>query len=212
MTQDPSALVDDIVAVERRRDARIIVSLPARYTLASRRDTQGNRREFAGRIVNISSGAMTLIVPVKGAVAERVIAQCDEFGKLEGSIIRVLERGFVMSIALNEEDRAKLAVKIDWYENNKNHDVVDGRNHKRIIPTNPNTLLLLADKTMLSCFVIDMSASGVAVSADIRPEIGTPLAVGKVVGRVVRHFASGFAVQFIAIQDIETLEQKLIHC
>ena len=153
--------------VDRRRDPRIVVSLPARYALANRRDTQGNRREFACRIINISSRAMTLIAPVKGAIGERVITQCDEFGKLEGLITRTLESGFVISLGLNENERTKLAVKIDWYENNKNHDIVDGRTYKRRVPKNPQTLLLLADKTLLPCFVIDMSASGAAVSADI---------------------------------------------
>jgi hypothetical protein len=210
VTQNRGPLTNDVVFVERRREPRIIVSLPARYGLANRRDTRGNRREFACRIINISSRAMTLIAPVKGAIGERVITQCDEFGKLEGSIIRELESGFAMSLALNYNERTKLAVKIDWYENNKNHDIVDGRIHKRRVPKNPQTLLVLADETLLSCFVIDMSVSGAAVSADIIPKIGTPLAVGKVVGRVVRHFADGFAVQFIEHQDVECLEQRLI--
>jgi hypothetical protein len=55
-----------------------------------------------------------------------------------------------------------------------------------------------------------MSISGAAVSADISPAIGTPLAVGKIVGRVVRHFVGGFAVQFVELQDLETLEQRII--
>jgi hypothetical protein len=38
------------------------------------------------------------------------------------------------------------------------------------------------------------------------PETGTVLAVGSVVGRVVRHFVGGFAVQFIERQSRETVE------
>ena len=210
MTQNRGPLTDDVVFVDRRCEPRIIVSVPARYRLANRRDTQGNRREFACRIINISPRSITLIAPVKGAIGDRVITQCDEFGKLEGSIIRTLESGFVISLWLNDNERTKLAVKIDWYENNKNHDIVDGRTHKRRVPNNPQTLLVLADETLLPCFVIDMSASGAAVSADIIPKIGTLLVVGKVVGRVIRHFADGFAVQFIEPQDVECLEQRLI--
>ena len=210
MLDTPSPEADDVVFVDRRSEPRIIVSIAARYALANRRDSQGNRREFACRVVNISLHAVTLLVPVNGALGERVIVHCDEFGKLEGTIMRVLERGFVVQIATTEEERRKLAIKIDWYEKNKNHDLSENREHKRLIPKNPHSKLIFTDRSVLECFVIDMSVSGVAVSADIKPAIGTPLAVGKLVGRVVRHLDDGFAVQFVTLQDPEGLEQALM--
>ncbi len=210
MPQTPGQHADDIVFVERRNEPHIIVSVSARYAFASRRDTHGNRREFACRIVNISLRAMTLVVPVIGPVAERVITHSDEFGRLEGAIVRVLDRGFVMTINATDEERAKLANRIEWYEQIKNHDSLDSRSHKRIIPKDPRSNLLLADGCRLDCFVIDVSASGAAVSADIKPAVGTALAVGTLVGRVVRHLADGFAVQFIEPQNLDGLEQKLI--
>ena len=63
---------------------------------------------------------------------------------------------------------------------------------------------------MLGCFVIDMSATGAAVSADIQPEIGSPLAVGRSVGRVIRHFREGFAVKFIRPVERNYLEHLII--
>jgi hypothetical protein len=51
-----------------------------------------------------------------------------------------------------------------------------------------------------------VSASGIAVFADVSPPMGTPIAVGKVVGRVVRHFNDGFAVHFSQLQDLATVE------
>ena len=56
-----------------------------------------------------------------------------------------------------------------------------------------------------------MSASGAAVSADIVPKIGTPLAVGKVVGKVIRHLEDGFAVRFNEIQQLDGLERMIVH-
>jgi hypothetical protein len=210
MLDRPSSEADDLVFVDRRREPRIIVSIAAHYVLANRRDNHGNRREFACRIVDISSQAMTLLVPVNGALGERVIVHSEEFGKLEGGIIRLLDRGFIMQIALSDEGRKNFAIKIDWYEKNKNHDLDDNREHKRLIPKNPHSKLVFTDGSVLECFVIDMSVSGVAVSADIQPEIGMPLAVGKLVGRVVRHLEDGFAVQFVTLQDPEGLEQALM--
>lgn len=200
----------DLAVIDRRREPRIIVSLAAHYSLTARHDTRGNRREFSCRIVDISPSAMTLLVPVNGSLGERVIVHCDEFGRLEGSIIRRLDRGFVLKILANDEERLRFAAKIDWYEKKKNHDLPDNRRHKRLVPKDPRSILLLADGTQMECVVIDMSVSGAAVSAAIKPPIGTPLAVGKVVGRVVRHLSDGFAIQFVQLQEMNDLEQRLL--
>ena len=45
------------------------------------------------------------------------------------------------------------------------------------------------------------------MSADIQPTVGTPLAVGSFVSRVVLHLANGFAVQFFQLQDIDDLKK-----
>jgi PilZ domain len=208
--QHTQNLTDDIVDIaDSRRDPRIIVSLAGRCMLATRLDASGRPREFACRVISISVKAMAVLAPMIGAVGEPVIVDCDEFGKLEGSIIRLSKRGFVMSIGVNDDERSKLADKIDWYEKYKNHDVTDAREQKRLIPKDPRSNLTLPDGSLRRCTIIDMSGSGVAVSADVKPEIGTPLAVGKIVGKVVRHFAAGFAVQFIEQQSLESLEQRL---
>jgi hypothetical protein len=178
--------------------------------LGSRRDERGNRREFACRALNMSSCAMLLAAPVAGPSGECVIAHFDRFGRLEGSIIRVLSRGFVMSIAATAQERDKLAATLAWIEDHKNHDAYEARRCERIVPRNPYSWVTLADGRTETCFIIDVSASGAAVSADLKPEIGTVLAVGRVVGRVRRHFAAGFAVEFITLQDVDRLPALLV--
>lgn len=91
----------------------------------------------------------------------------------------------------------------------ENFDAPDRRNHKRIVSKNPRSRPIFDDGRMRNCTILDVSISGVAVAADIKPEIGTPLAVGKFVGRVVRHLNGGFAVEFLALQDFESLEAGL---
>ena len=89
----------------------------------------------------------------------------------------------------------------------------DARAFKRVIPQDPISTLIFPDATSMRCFVIDMSASGAAISADITPRIGTVLAVGRVPGKVVRHFSEGFAVQFNQLQEHQSLEKLVIfHC
>ena len=198
------------VSTERREDVRLVVSLPGKYSFASRRDKKGNRQEFACRLVNISFRALALNVPVIGPLGESVTVYVDKFGNIEGEIIRVLNEGFVISIRASDTEREKFVSKIMWLNRYIRQDAVNSRNHGRIVPRNPNSTLLLADGSIVSCFVIDMSISGAAVSAEIMPAIGTPLAVGRIVGKVVRHFSEGFAIKFVQEQSAEILEQLLI--
>ena len=153
---------------------------------------------------------MVLIAPVIGDVGEEIIVQSDEFGELRGPLVSVENRGFQLDIDATDEERAKLAAKIDWYEKHGNEETSNRRKHKRILPHEPLSTLVLADGSTPTCFVIDMSRTGVAVSAEIMPDIGLPLAVGRVLGRVVRHLPNGFAVQFVRKQDLGSLEQLLI--
>ena len=208
-----TADMDDVIEVaahERRDDVRVIVNLPGRYMLASKRNLKGERCEFACRIVNISLAGMALSAPVPGPVGERVIVYSEQFGRLHGAITRVMTTGFVMSIAANPQTREKLAAKLDWLDKQKDSpELPDSRRHARVVPKNPMATILLADGSTTSCLVIDFSDSGVAVSADLYPELETPLAVGKMIGRVVRRFAEGFAVEFLEKTPLADVERRL---
>ena len=184
--------------------------LGGRYSLANRRDAQGNRREFACRTSRVSPYHMKVDVPVIGGVGERVISYFGEFGKIDGWIRETVKGGFVFELAVARAIREQLASKMSWLDKQQREAVVDARAQERIVPANPHSELMFADGHTETCLVIDMSASGVAVSAETQPAIGTPLAVGRTVGRVVRHFREGFAVRFIELQDRELLEHLII--
>jgi PilZ domain-containing protein len=186
------------------------VRTAGRYSLASRYDGTGKRREFACRTTRISPFQMLVSAPVLGPKGERVIAYFGEFGKLDGFITDIVDGGFLLDLAVNKAQRMKLANKLEWIEKRqKDPTVVDVRDQQRIIPEDPHTTLLFADATALTCFIIDISPSGVAVSADIEPALGTRLAVGRTAGSVVRLFDEGFAVKFDQLQDPTRLEEAV---
>ena len=208
LPQAPNQPPNNAVVVTDRV-TKIIVSVPGYYELADRYDANGNRRKFACRVIGLSPEEITLFAAVSGPIGDRVITYSEEFGNLQGRISRVFDRGFAVNLAGTAEDRARRLEKLENYELIKNHDLPDRRQHKRIIPKSPHSTLVLADGSQLDCFVINISVTGAAVSADIEPAIGTPLALGSLVGIVVRQLAAGFAIQFIELQDPESLEQKL---
>jgi hypothetical protein len=184
--------------------------LGGRYSLANRRDLSGNRREFACRTSRVSPNQMMVAVPVVGTVGERVISYFGEFGKLDGLITGVTPGGFLIDLVVTKGRRELLASKLSWLDRQQRDMVVDARAQDRIVPESPHSTIVLADGSTTTCFVIDMSVSGAAVSSELRPPIGTPLAIGRCVGRVIRHFAEGFAVKFVEQQHPDRLERMVI--
>ena len=189
-------------------DTRVIT---AKYNIADRRDVRtGSRLFFACRVEHITPMEMMISVPVTGDIGDPVLVQVDRLGGVRGLVARRTRVGFVISISATESERDKLRVKIDWFQKNRARKVVNKRTHDRFTPSNPHSTLIFGDGSTLRCFVVDMSCSGAAISADIMPDAGTPLAVGKVVGRVVRHLPSGFAIRFVRTVDVNVLEDLLI--
>src|SRR6266851_9210973 len=110
----------DIVFAERRNDASIIVNIAGHFSISRRRAARGARSVFSCRAVNVSNREIALISPVGVAIGDQITAQIDHLGKLEGAVVRMLERGFVMSISARGEEREKLDDKIAWLDRYKN--------------------------------------------------------------------------------------------
>jgi hypothetical protein len=197
-----------VSAQEFLNQRAVNVMVGGRYSLANWYDHHGNRREFACRTTRVSPFRMLVSVPVVGKVGERVVSYFGDFGKLDGWISDTVAGGFLLDLETGKAQREKLARKLSWLEKKQNDpSIVEARNNGRIIPQNPHSTVIFADGTYRDCFIVDMSASGAAVSADVMPDIGMPLAIGSCVGRVVRHFRDGFAVKFVEAQNEAQLEK-----
>lgn len=192
----------------RTADIRFIGPVMGRYTLESRIRPSGVQT-FALRLQSISPHQMIAAAPVGGDIGETVTAHIVPFGNIRGAISRHLEGGFAVDIDLMPEQRRRLAARIQWYKKRVFSGVTDKREHARFMPREPKSAIVLHDGVVLPCLVIDLSSSGAALSVDYDPKIGEPMAVGRVVGRVVRKFDVGFAIQFIAEYDRDAIEELI---
>lgn len=193
----------------RQRAVNVVVG--GQYTLSNWLDPEGKPRSFACRTSRVSPFRMILDVPVIGRVGDRIGTYFGDFGRMEGEISDTVAGSFLLELMLTRPQRQRMSDQLIWLEKKqKDPTIKDGRKQARIVPASPHSMLTFADGAMKSCFVIDMSPSGAAVSADVQPEIGTPLAVGACVGRVVRHLDGGFAVKFIEEQGRDVLERRVI--
>jgi len=192
------------VSVERFLKQRAVtITVDGNYTLPNWYDCEGKLRTFACRTTRVSPYRMIVDVPVVGKVGDRLTSYFRDFGKFDGSISDTMDGSFLLELEMSHEMRERLADKLVWLEKKQGDPALfDARQHPRFIPTGSHTTLTLADGCVHRCFIIDLSLSGVAVSAELQPEIGTPLAIGSCVGRVVRHLPSGFAGMFAATYNL----------
>ncbi|MGZ5874407.1 MAG: PilZ domain-containing protein [Bradyrhizobium sp.] len=187
------------------------VAIGGHYTLANWFDAQGKPRTFACRTSRVSPFRMMVAVPVVGRIGDRITSYFGDFGKLDGHISDIASGSFLLELAMTTSMREKLATKLSWLDKKQKDPAVrEARIHARIIPASSHSTLTFADGSTRSCFIIDMSASGAAVSADVQPQIGMPLAVGACVGRVVRLLPHGFAVKFVEKQNRSELERLIV--
>ena len=183
------------------RFQRVKVSVLGRYMLA-------DRREFPCQVLEMSPGDAAVIAPVSGNVGEKVIAYLDHVGRIEGTILDSIEGGFVMEVAASPRKRDKMAAQLTWLANKDVLNLPEDRRHERVVPDNRHSTVVLDDGRRYNCKIIDISLSGAAIELAVRPAMGTPVTLGRMRARVVRHFQDGVAVEFASSQEMLTVVQQ----
>jgi len=186
---------------EASRFQRVRVSVLGRYMLA-------DRREFPCQILEMSPGDAMVIAPVAGLAGEKIIAYVDHIGRIEGTILNPTEGGFLMDIAASPRKRDKMAAQLTWLANKDVLNLPEDRRHERVVPDIRHSTVVLDDGRRYNCKIIDISLSGAAIELDVRPAMGTPVTLGRMRARVVRHFQNGVAVEFASAQEMLTVIQQ----
>jgi len=156
----------------------------------------------------MSPGDAVVIAPVAGNPGEKVIAYLDHLGRVEGTILESIEGGFTMDVAASPRKRDKMAAQLTWLANKDVLNLPEDRRHERVVPDNRHSTVVLDDGRRYNCKIIDISLSGAAIELAVRPAMGTPVTLGRMRARVVRHFQDGVAVEFASAQEMLTVVQQ----
>jgi hypothetical protein len=186
------------IVPDRRRHRRVSVGVVGRFM-------REDKREYPCQVVNMSAGGMAILAPVTCAVGERIVAYLDNLGRIEGLVVRAFEGGFAVRILASLYKRERIANLLTWLINQKTLGLTEERKHERIVPRINASKLILPDGTVHNCRVIDVSLSGASVACAVKPEIGSMVILGRMRGRVVRHHDQGLALQFVELQDPDSL-------
>ncbi len=189
--------------VDRRRHARVKISLLGRYML-------NNRQEFPCQTVDFSPGGIGLIAPVRGAIGERVVCYFEHIGRIEGEVVRHTDSGFAIIIQATPRKRDKLASLLTWLANRHELGLPEDRQHERIVPVHKTVKLRLEEGIELKGRLIDVSVSGAGIELAVRPAVGQSIIVGSTHARVVRHFNDGIAVQFNLPLSADRFDENIV--
>jgi hypothetical protein len=176
-------------AVDRRRFARVSVSLTGTYMLADRKD-------HPCRSISISPGNLTLEAPVIGAIGERVVCHLELLGRLEGEIVRYVPGGFAMAMITSRRQRLHLADQLTWLANRDALGLGEARAGERLVPSKRSVIITLANGKRLKARVLDLSRTGAGLAVPQPLDPGTEITIGKTPGTVVRATAEAIGVHF----------------
>ncbi len=187
---------------DRRRHARLELSLFGKYMLT-------DRRELPCQTIDISAGGLGLAAPVIGHIGQRVVVYLDHLGRLEGDIVRHLKDGFAIQLRLSPIKRDKIADTLTWLINRSELGLPEDRRHERIEPIQKRIQVQLADGSIHPGMLVDISLSGAFVKCGIQPAFGDIVTVGSTQGRVVRRSGEGFAIEFMRLLPLETFDPRI---
>ena len=194
-----------------QQERAVNIACEGKYKLHRWFGPDGKIRTLACRSTRVSPYRMIVDVPVVGRIGDRITSHFGEFGEFEGSVSDTRNGSILLELEMTPEKREWMADKLTWLERkHRDPSIKDARGDARYIPRESHTTLTLADGSVHLCFIIDVSPTGVAVSSEVQPPIGMPLAVGSCVGRVVRTFDTGFAVKFVEKQDLNDLLRLIV--
>ena len=183
---------------DQRSFQRVSVNLPGRLMLA-------NHEEYECTVLDMSPGDASFICLGRPRMGERIIAYVDHLGRIEGTVAVLNDNGFAIFLNATDRKREKLAAQLTWIANKHELGLPEDRRHDRLSPRQAPTDLTLDDGRRYPCRIIDLSLSGAAIDIDVRPALGTPVQLGNMKGRVVRHFQEGVAIEFSSVQSREAL-------
>ncbi|HSD92739.1 MAG TPA: PilZ domain-containing protein [Methyloceanibacter sp.] len=186
------------IVPDRRRQRRVPVKVLGRFM-------REDKQEYPCQVINMSAGGMAVLAPVICDVDERIVAYLDNLGRMEGVVVRTFEGGFAVRLLASSYKRERIANLLTWLINQERLSLTEERRHERIVPRINASKLILPDGAVHNCRVIDVSLSGASIACPIKPEIGTMVILGRMRGRVVRHHDQGLALQFVELQDPDSL-------
>ncbi len=174
---------------DRRRYARAPLRLPGRYLLE-------DGSEHSCECLDISVGGLRLKAARAGAWGSKVIAYIDDFGRVEGYVVRRAPGWFAIEVHATERKESRLVERIEALLSRDIKPTVERRGSDRFHQARELVMLTSSNGQTYEAELADVSAQGAAVLADGLFAIGELVGIGKKYAKVIRVFPGGVALEF----------------
>ena len=185
---------------QRQRFKRVKIQLAGRFM-------RENRQEHPCQSIDISPGAIAVSSFEPVFSGERIVLYMDQLGRMEGTIARIFDGGFAVTISSSRARREKTAEVLTWLINRDLLGLDDGRRHDRMVPQYTYGEFTMPNGRVVRVNILDISLSGASIAMSNRVEVGAEVALGGIPGHVVRHHEEGIGIEFYQVQNSAALKR-----
>ncbi len=155
-------------------------------------------REFPCLARNISVAAVEIVGETGVEAGQVVICSLNNIGILPGRVAGRTPTGFVATLNIPAERRARVMARLEWHARNFAREA-DLRRAVRIVPVHRSIEVRLGERIVLPGLIRNISLSGAAIGLGevALPFVGAHVRVGSRYATVVRQIENGIAVHFI---------------
>lgn len=175
---------------DSRSEARFKVILPALCWGRGRADFYAVTEELSSAGIRFRSS----IIPF---VEEALTCSIRHAGSVETIVLRTSPNSFTVRVLRADHPLGLVVQSLVSLGKAQNPPPIATRVHRRIVPNMRQVLVKTAVGTMLPGLIINISASGVAISLEESLDVGTLITVGRTKAKVARRFDDGIGASFL---------------
>ena len=138
-----------------------------------------------------------------------LVAYIEEIGRVDGTAGEPAGNGQWVNFTFDENRQPRFVRHLRWLIRRERGLAAAERRHTRFEPRDRSARFSLPGGREEACEVIDISLSGAGVKSRAKPSIGSPVMLGRMKGRVVRHFPEGFAIELLTPLERSDLDSAL---
>ncbi len=152
--------------------------------------------DFYAVTQDISRDGITLRSAFAPDVDQLLTCSIRYIGQFEARVASAGDNLFVLRLLLSRQRAGEVARTLLTLADEQGRTLEAVREHPRISPTRKDVMVRLEDGRVLPARLINVSASGAALSLDHTLAPGTPITIGATAAQVVRIFRDGIGAAF----------------
>lgn len=153
-----------------------------------------DRRECRCKIAGLSVDGALFITPERPPIGTAIIAYIGSVGRTEAVVAGTSPAGLIVRFNSTEAQKIRIREQLTVPASGEQ------RRAPRVVLQDANSKLM-ANGQSVPCRVRDISLTGAALLTELQPAIESVVYIGRMKGRVVRHFEGGIAIEFIPTAD-----------